>query len=149
MVYSTSYGRWLVGNETTCDGRKCYDVKFEPNMTNIGAISGKSVKLELETNLTINNVIEETDKLVYLIEIPTFSISAINSSIEEGTDAQIKIKSDVNPGTDTYSVKYIPTNTVGDFLDESDGSNGESRTVDFTFQTITLQPSGTEYSYTF
>ena len=27
--------------------------------------------------------------------------------------------------------------------------SGETRTIDFTFQTITLQPSGTEYSYTF
>ena len=153
--YTTSYGRWLVGNETTCNGIKCYDVKFEPDMTEIAAISGKNVKLELEINLTENSMIVETDKLVYLLNIPTISISAVNPMIIEGTDAQIKIKSDINPGSGTYSVKYTPINTVGNFLDESVGPDSEtrtagvSRTINFAFQTITLQPSGTEYSYTF
>ena len=153
--YTTSYGRWLVGNETTCNGIKCYDVKFEPDMTEIATISGKNVKLELEINLTENSMIAETDKLVYLLNIPTISISAVNPMIIEGTDAQIKIKSDINPGTGSYAVKYIPKNIVGNFLDESDGPSnesrmsGESRTVTFTFQANTLQPSGTEYSHTF
>ena len=32
------------------------------------------------------------------------------------------------------NVQYIPTNTIGDFLDETDGSSGDSRTIQLSFE---------------
>ena len=32
------------------------------------------------------------------------------------------------------NVKYVPTNTTGDFLDETDGLSGDSRTIELSFE---------------
>ena len=54
-THSTDYGKWIVGNLQNCGTlpqhmtqSKCYDVRFEPDLTAINQINGKIVKLDLE-----------------------------------------------------------------------------------------------------
>ena len=85
----------------------------------------------MEITITSGSNTIETDTLTYLLNIPTFSISAVSDSVNEGGMAQFKVTSDVNPGTDSYSVRFAPTNTVGDYLDVTAGANGMPRSVEF------------------
>ena len=63
---SNNYGRWIVGTKSTCpDSANCFNVRFEPNATNIDAIADKTVQLELETVIT--GSAPETKALTYTI----------------------------------------------------------------------------------
>ena len=148
-THSTTYGDWVISNETTCGDAKCFDVEFRKDATAFMSISDKNIIAELEITITSASNTIETDTLTYFLNIPTFSISAVSDSVNEGGMAQFKVTSDVNPGTDTYSVRFAPTNTVGDYLDVSAGASGIPRSESITFQANTIMGGGTEYSNTF
>ena len=69
----TSYGEWIVNNQRACPNDSdatCFDVKFEPsnNGDDLKAISGKTVKLDLETITSTSNSNEiEKDILTYQV----------------------------------------------------------------------------------
>ena len=72
---------------------------------------------------------------IYRSDLPNFKISIVNSTINEGQNAEFTITADQNPGS-SATINYTPTNTVGDFLRVSDGASGSSRSasVNFTAQ---------------
>ena len=69
---NTTYGRWIVGNETDCSsepgnsvGAKCYDVKFEPNDSALNALSKRNIKVSLLSNELLNSTVVDTQTLSY------------------------------------------------------------------------------------
>ena len=153
-TYNTPYGRWIVGTPTGnpittgCGSLKCQNVKFKPNMMALNGVTG-SLKLELEINLTKNGMVVETDNLVYVLNIPTFSISAVSDSYDEDDGmAQFKVTSNINPGTDTYMVNFTPTEISGNFFEDSDGESGDSRMESLTFRAGQDGSGNTEYTAT-
>ena len=81
-----SYGRWIVGNRRTCNTSAfCYDIRFEPNSSNINNIAGRIVKLDLEIAITASgqSTPEEIDRLSYIIgkNNLTLSLATNNSNI--------------------------------------------------------------------
>ena len=70
---ATTYGEWVVGNQVTgttlttdCDnGATCFAVLFKPNDTNLNAVSGQNLKINLQVIKTENSVVKETDTLTY------------------------------------------------------------------------------------
>ena len=149
-AYDTPYGQWIVGNVTDCDGIKCQDVKFEPDVTGLNGVSGKLV-LELKITLTDSGsgMVEETDSLIYVLNVPTLSITAVNDTINEGESAQFTVTSSINPGSSPIGVKVTPKNTSGNFIDASDGASGMTRTEMLEFTASQDQNNNTIYTDTF
>ena len=151
-TFNTPYGRWIVGTTTgtprNCGSLKCQDVKFVPNTSALNGLTD-SLKLELEIILTKNGMVEETDTITYLLNIPTFSISASNESYnEDDENAQFTVTSNINPGTGLYSVMYTPRDVSGDFLGTGDGASGDSRTESIRFMAGQDQDGNAEYTAT-
>ena len=95
-------------------------------------------------------MVVETDSLVYVLNIPTFSISAVSDSYDEDAGmAQFKVTSDINPGTSAYMVNFTPTEISGNFLDDSDGESGIPRQESLTFRAEQDGSGNTEYTATF
>ncbi len=153
-AYDTTYGTWIVGTPTgtptNCNGLKCQNVKFVPDTDALNGLTD-NLKLELEIALSDNNnMVIETDTLTYLLNIPTFSIEAVATSVDEdASNAQFKVISNINPGSGSYMVKYTPTDVSGDFLKTSDNPSGVSKTESLTFMSGSDGSGGTEYFATF
>ena len=130
--------------------------KFKPNATNIRNLSAGSVRystITIATTSGSNTTNMETMTIaIYRAELPNFTISVVNSSINEGDSARFKITADKDPGTSPITISITPTNTAGNYLEESNDSNGnsrmsgDSRSVPVTF---TQTPGQNEWTSTF
>ena len=85
---NTTYGRWIVGNETDCSseagnsaGAKCYDVKFEPNDTALNAVSKKNIKVNLLSNELFNSTAVDTQTLSYTFTSQTETEISLGSGV--------------------------------------------------------------------
>ena len=85
---NTTYGRWIVGNETDCSseagnsaGAKCYDVKFEPNNTTLNAVSNKNIKINLLSNELFNSAVVDTQTLSYTFTSKTETEISLGSGV--------------------------------------------------------------------
>ena len=152
-IGQTTYGEWIVNNQRACPNDSdamCFDVKFEPNSNGdeLKAISGKTVKLDLETIITSNSNEIEKDTLTYQVNgyntslaldtvdanqltfsggTTTFSDVTGTATIFKGTSDTISIDtkettsnqdSPTTPGTDSAN-----TNTDAVFTSKEYGEN--------------------------
>ena len=85
---NTTYGRWIVGNETDCSseagnsaGAKCYDVKFEPNDSALNAVSNKNIKINLLSNELFNSAVVDTQTLSYTFTSQTDTEISLGSGV--------------------------------------------------------------------
>ena len=130
--------------------------KFKPNTTNIRNLVAGSVRystITISTTSGSNTIDTKTLAIaIYRTDLPNFSISVVNSTINEGDSAQFKITADKNPGSSPVTINITPTNTAGNYLEESNDSNGnsrmsgDSRSVPITFSQT---PGQNEWTSTF
>ena len=131
---SNNYGRWIVGTKSTCpDSANCFNVRFEPNATNIDAIADKTVQLELETVIT--GSAPETKALTYTIVDESLALA-----LDQGSSSEVIVRSDnatisdisgtattLKRTTDTFSVQVTET-----IPSQSPTTGTASTTVDTT-----------------
>ena len=83
-----NYGVWIVGTKNSCaDGANCFNVRFEPNETNIDEIADKTVRLELETVIT--GSAPETKALTY-----TIVGDSLELALNQGSSSEIVVRTD-------------------------------------------------------
>ena len=139
-VASNNYGRWIVGTKSSCaDGANCFNVRFEPNETNIDDIADKAVRLELETVITGTPM--ETKALTYTIVGDNLALALTQSSdseilvrSESATFADITGTATAFKGTgDTFSVEVSETNAQQETIQGT--ASGTVDTSTFAYST--------------
>ena len=87
FTVETTYGRWIVGNQSTCkSSKKCMNVRFVPNISAINGISGRVVKVALEISRSGN---QEGNILSYIIDG-----SNVNFTLDQNNSNTIIVTSD-------------------------------------------------------
>ena len=72
----TPYGRWSVGNLTSCEAALCYNVKFDPDESTLLGLADRNLKMNLLINESIASSVKETDTLEYTFDsLPEFNLT--------------------------------------------------------------------------
>ena len=150
---TNNYGRWIVGTRSSCeDNTNCFNVRFEPNETNIDKIADKAVRLVLETIITESGSPTETKALTYNIVDDSLTIAEDTGHSSEIVARTVALTySDINgtatafKGTgDTFDFEVAETSPDDPQL-TNDGN--ESGTVDNTTFAFRTKQYGSDLTY--
>ena len=128
-------------------------ILFKPNLAAIKALSANetrfsritvSIKRKAATLTTQQFTVNMTRKI-----FPSFSITAVNSTIDEGGTAQFKISSDRNPGTTAITIPYTLTNSTGTYYTIPNDDAGNPQTSISKSASVPFTPDGNVWSGTF
>ena len=125
-------------------------LRFDPDDSAITGLSSGEVRystITVKTMRSSNEISRVTFTVaIYRTEIPIFTISAVDTAVNEGESVTLKVTTDTDPAANTFNINYTPTNIKGSLSTETSitesavtftadaGSSPQTWSKEFEFQ---------------
>ena len=157
--YDLNLGKWFFATADTdavaipgysTNSTVSRKLRFDPDDSAITGLSTGEVRYATITVKTMRSTTEINSVTftvaIYRSDKPIFTISAVDTAVNEGESVTLKVTTDTDPSSSSFDVKYTPTNVKGSLSTETSitetavtftadsGSNPQTWSKEFEFQ---------------